>query len=71
MDEFKHIPNHAQPEMLHIRQARRAGVTRGINASIQALEELRSRHNKHSSGYNELTIAILKLQALNIDEVEG
>jgi hypothetical protein len=52
-------------------KARQAGVQRGINASIQALEELRSRHNKRSSGYNDLSMAINKLQALTINQVEG
>lgn len=51
--------------------ARQAGVKRGINASIQALEELRSRHGKRSSGYNDLSLAIIKLQALTVEEVEG
>lgn len=54
-----------------LEKSRQAGVQRGINASIQALEELRSRHSKRSSGYNDLSLAIVKLQALTIEEVEG
>lgn len=53
-----------------IDKARRAGVQRGINASVQTLENLRSLHSKGSSGYNDLTKAILTIQALDIDEVE-
>jgi hypothetical protein len=49
---------------------REAGVRRGINASIKVLQELRDRHNKRSSGYNELTIAITKLIALTVEEAE-
>jgi hypothetical protein len=69
--ELKSVANPIQIEALVIRNARQAGVQRGINASIQALEELRSRHNKRSSGYNDLSLAITKLQALTIDQVEG
>ena len=69
--ELKSVASPIQIEALVIRNARQAGVQRGINASIQALEELRSRHNKRSSGYNDLSLAITKLQALTIDQVEG
>ena len=54
-----------------INHARIAGVKRGINASIETLEKLRSMHSKRSSGYNDLTLAIIKLQELTIEEVEG
>jgi hypothetical protein len=57
--------------VIDLTNARQAGVKRGINASIQALEELRSRHGKRSSGYNDLSLAIIKLQALTVEEVEG
>ena len=69
--ELKSVAHPIQIEALAIRNARQAGVQRGINASIQALEELRSRHSKRSSGYNDLSLAIVKLQALTIDQVEG
>jgi hypothetical protein len=69
--ELKSVASPIQIEALVIRNARQAGVQRGINASIQALEELRSRHSKRSSGYNDLSLAIMKLQALTIDQVEG
>ena len=61
----------AQFVISELDKARQAGVQRGISASIQALEELRSRHSKRSSGYNDLSLAITKLQALTIDQVEG
>ncbi len=57
--------------VIDLTNARQTGVKRGINASIQALEELRSRHGKRSSGYNDLSLAIIKLQALTVEEVEG
>jgi len=50
--------------------ARRAGIRRGINASIKSLETLRELHSKRSSGYNDLTIAIGRLQDLDINKVE-
>ena len=49
---------------------RQAGVRRGINASIATLEKLRERHNKRSSGYNDLTIAINALLSLTIEQAE-
>lgn len=51
--------------------ARQAGVKRGINACIDELYLLRQRHNKRSSGYHDLTIAIDALSKLTISEVEG
>ena len=71
MENLKSIPIHAQPEMLHIREARRSGVRRGINASIQLIETMLPRHRKGSSGRAELELVIRELQKLNIDEVEG
>lgn len=53
-----------------IEMVRRAGVRRGINAAIETLDKLRDTHNRRSSGYNDLTIAILKLQQLTIKEAE-
>ena len=69
--ELKSVASPIEIEALVIRNARQAGVKRGINASITALEELRSRHNKRSSGYNDLSLAIVKLQALTVEKVEG
>jgi hypothetical protein len=62
----------ATPEVedMLIYAARQAGVRRGINACIDELYLLRSRHNKRSSGYNDLTLAIDKLTKLSIEEVE-
>lgn len=57
-------------ESTQIDLVREAGVRRGINASIKALEELRELHSKRSSGYNDLTLAISKLQALTVEEAE-
>lgn len=50
--------------------ARKAGVQRGIKASIATLEKLRELHSKRSSGYNDLSIAIRKLEALTVEEAE-
>jgi hypothetical protein len=50
--------------------ARTSGVQRGINASIQTIEKLREMHSKRSSGYNDLTIAIGRLQALTVEQAE-
>lgn len=50
--------------------ARQAGVTRGINASIEAIENLRSVRDKRSSGYHDLTLAIMTLQKLSFTGVE-
>lgn len=53
-----------------IDMVRKTGVRRGINASIETLMKLRELNNKRSSGYNELTIAIVKLQSLTVEEAE-
>jgi hypothetical protein len=68
--ELKSVANPIQLEALTIRVARQAGVQRGINASIQLIEEMLPRHRKGSSGRAELELVIKKLQALNIEEVE-
>ena len=67
-----------EPNIFHVIEtnpaidaARQAGVKRGINACIDELYLLRQRHNKRSSGYHDLTIAIDALSKLTISEVEG
>jgi hypothetical protein len=47
------------------------GVRLGINTCISAIEELRSKHSKRSSGYNDLTLALLILEKLTVEQVEG
>ncbi len=54
-----------------IQDARRAGVRRGINASIQVIEDMLPRHRKGSSGRAELELVIKLLNKLDIDDVEG
>ena len=56
---------------LLIESARQSGVRRGINASIQVIEDMLPRHRKGSSGRAELELVIKLLNKLDIDEVEG
>ena len=54
-------------------KARQAGVKRGLNASVQALEELKAEYIRmgQSLAAGVVNTAIVKLQALTIEEVEG
>jgi len=53
-----------------IDQIRQAGVRRGIKASITVIENLRERHNKRSSGYHDLSLALDLLSKLTIEDAE-
>jgi hypothetical protein len=52
-------------------KARKAGVRRGVNASIEIIEAMLERHRKGSSGRAELELVIYKLRSLTVEQVEG
>ncbi len=54
-----------------IDDARKAGVQRGVNASIELIEAMLERHRKGSSGRAELELVIHKLRSLTMEQVEG
>lgn len=56
-----------------IDNARQAGVRRGINASVEALEELKAEYIRigQPMAAGVINTALVKLLALNIEEVEG
>jgi hypothetical protein len=53
--------------------ARQAGVLRGLNASIQAMEDLKAEYIRMGQpmAAGVINTAIVKLMALTVDEVEG
>lgn len=62
------VPAHVAIESVNL--ARQAGVKRGINASIQALEELQNR-NDGTTMADFLPEIIAVLQNLTVEQVEG
>lgn len=63
------VPAHIAIEAVNT--ARQAGVTRGINASIELVESMLQRHRKGTSGRAELELVIYKLRSLTMEQVEG
>ena len=53
-----------------IDMARHAGVRRGINASIETLQELRDRAEKGSHQYVAITVCLLQLRSLTVEKAE-